>query len=487
MKRMKIILPSLFLVCFLILIFGNHVVLVHAQNYIYWNGCEMEIRNTIISPQISSTNYNGKNYAGIVINGNQGIITFSVPNDSTKITPDGIYVMITNGDYAADGVMIKSFHSICMPSATKMAYAVDIPENFDYLVDKLYILGGVFNEENVVEAVSPPQLVKVDTLAHTIGLTVSPVGVGIVSGASLSVESGSSHVIMATPDPGYRFINWTEEETEISTTAKYTIETVNRNYHLTANFEKIPEVTKITINPGKTSVQKGKSVRFQVVVEGEGEYDEAVTWSVSSTCPETQIDSKGVLTAGEGETKSILDITATSVMDKSKKAVAHVTVTDEPVTYYEISVESSDVKGGHVTGGGSIAAGESTVIRAVANPGYLFDQWMLKDKKVSSTAVYEITDVMENAIYIAVFTADNTGGNSSNRNISVNGNQSGSGVSGGQSGNSVAGNVYDNVPFTGDYSLHMVAALTIIIVLALSILIWANKWGGIKRYEKKAD
>lgn len=83
--------------------------------------------------------------------------------------------------------------------------------------------------------------------SYTCNVTVnnSSWGTATVNGSktSASVEYNSKAEYVATPNTGYRFINWTENGTEVSTSLKYTI-TVDADRTLRANFELKPkEVT----------------------------------------------------------------------------------------------------------------------------------------------------------------------------------------------------------------------------------------------------
>ena len=69
---------------------------------------------------------------------------------------------------------------------------------------------------------------------YTISVSASPSNGGTVSGSG-SVISGSSHTVTATANSNYRFTNWTESGTVVSTNASYTF-TVSGNRSLVANF-----------------------------------------------------------------------------------------------------------------------------------------------------------------------------------------------------------------------------------------------------------
>lgn len=80
---------------------------------------------------------------------------------------------------------------------------------------------------NLIAVFSPQQ--------YAISVTVTPSAGGSVTGAG-TYTHGSSVTLTATPNQGYRFVNWTESGSEVSREAKYTF-TATANRTLTANFE----------------------------------------------------------------------------------------------------------------------------------------------------------------------------------------------------------------------------------------------------------
>lgn len=70
---------------------------------------------------------------------------------------------------------------------------------------------------------------------YTVGLQAEPAEGGTVAGAG-DFDSGADATIEATANTGYRFVNWTENGTEVSSQASYTF-TVSAHRSLNANFE----------------------------------------------------------------------------------------------------------------------------------------------------------------------------------------------------------------------------------------------------------
>lgn len=71
-------------------------------------------------------------------------------------------------------------------------------------------------------------------ITHSIGTSASPLAGGVTSGGG-SVFWGDSVTVVATANPGYRFVDWTEGGVVVSNTPSYTF-TANANRSLVANF-----------------------------------------------------------------------------------------------------------------------------------------------------------------------------------------------------------------------------------------------------------
>ena len=84
-------------------------------------------------------------------------------------------------------------------------------------------------------------------VTHTISLSPSPTAGGTASGNGTFVE-GSSWIVSATPNPGYRFVRWTENGNPISTNASYSF-TLNASRTLVANFTTITYTIAVTAFP----------------------------------------------------------------------------------------------------------------------------------------------------------------------------------------------------------------------------------------------
>ncbi|MBQ7819720.1 MAG: C10 family peptidase [Bacteroidales bacterium] len=131
-------------------------------------------------------------------------------------------------------------------------------------------------------------------------------------GQSLSVTTNEDVTVLATANPGYRFVNWTIDGNQVGTETTYTY-TDDESATITANFEEIPEIftVRVTVNDrtkGKatmsvteSSVEEGTSVTFTATPYTGYEF---VNWtnaggtSVSTSATyTTTIDANTALTA----------------------------------------------------------------------------------------------------------------------------------------------------------------------------------------------
>jgi len=96
------------------------------------------------------------------------------------------------------------------------------------------------------------------TISSTEGGSVTTPGEG-----TLIYNEGDGVKLVATPDPGYRFVNWTGDVGTIANVnAATTTITMNADYTITANFEEIPEYDlTISSTVGGSVTTPGEGIR----------------------------------------------------------------------------------------------------------------------------------------------------------------------------------------------------------------------------------
>lgn len=104
-----------------------------------------------------------------------------------------------------------------------------------------------------------------------------------------------------------------------------------KSSEITVSYVAPPQIKYISVNPKKIEAFKGHNTQFKVTISANSNADKSVTWSIEgASSASTSIDSKGVLTIGDDETSSEVQVIATSNHDPSKKARAVATIKELP-------------------------------------------------------------------------------------------------------------------------------------------------------------
>ncbi|GHV53992.1 hypothetical protein FACS1894181_17890 [Bacteroidia bacterium] len=164
-------------------------------------------------------------------------------------------------------------------------------------------------------------------------------------------DENTSQTVTATANPGYRFVNWAEGETPVSTSESYTF-TLGGNRTLVANFELIPPAQyTLVVNDGT----------------GGGSYTAGTVVNISAnTAP-----SGRTFDQWRGDVSGVTNVNNASTAYTMGSANATVTATYKalPPTAYTLTVNNG-------TGGGSYTAGTVVNISANTAPaGQTFDKW----------------------------------------------------------------------------------------------------------------
>lgn len=89
-----------------------------------------------------------------------------------------------------------------------------------------------------------------------------------------------------------------------------------------------PTITSVTVSPGTATVAKGSNVALQATVTATGFGSSNIIWEIQTqgVAENTYINQDGILHIANNETKASVVVTATSVVDNSKKGSATITV-----------------------------------------------------------------------------------------------------------------------------------------------------------------
>ena len=266
---------------------------------------------------------------------------------------------------------------------------------------------------------------------YTITVTANPAAGGIVTGAGEYVE-GDSCTLVATPNDGYQFDNWTKGGAVVSNTATYAF-AVTESGDYVANFSEIPGGEyhwSVNIN------QYPNTMSAIAIIKIDGVEQMDTNLEVAAFCgdecrgrelptdeyyiPEVMPHYLVFLTTYGNDNDQFTfrlydhnlnqEVVATCVTTAT--FVTNGTLGDpgdpfaiEFITSstHTITVSADPEEGGTVSGGGEYDHGAECTLTAVANTGYTFINWTLNDQVVSTDAEYTF-EVTGDAAYVAHFT-----------------------------------------------------------------------------------
>jgi hypothetical protein len=215
---------------------------------------------------------------------------------------------------------------------------------------------------------------------YMITVSADPIAGGIVYGGG-SYHYGNNCTVLAVPNAGYTFTNWTVNGTVVSTDAIYTF-TVSGNTNLVAHFSLDHYNITVSVDPevGGTATGGG-------------------SFTYGETCTLSATPNTGYAFVNWTKNGSVVSSNASysfTVTDNGDY-VAHFAV-----SRYTITVLAEPAEGGAVYGGGTYDYGHIATLRAIAHEGYEFINWTKDGVVISSNAIHPVM-VRENAEYVANF------------------------------------------------------------------------------------
>ncbi len=210
---------------------------------------------------------------------------------------------------------------------------------------------------------------------YTISTTVNPSNSGVVTGGG-NFDYGQSCTLVATPNEGYTFINWTEDGNVVSTHTHY-IFTVEGNRELVANFSTNAYTITATANPMEGGT-----------VSGAGTYEYGATCTLTATA---NYEYTFVKWTKNGEEVST-DATFTFTVTASEDYVAHF---DGPDAIEEGTIECQ-IFPNPFTSKVNIKAGKALKTVSV----YDIYGRLLKEQKVSDMEIELDMSTFSNGAYL---------------------------------------------------------------------------------------
>lgn len=216
----------------------------------------------------------------------------------------------------------------------------------------------------------------------TITAAAEPLEGGSVTGAGVHIV-GTTCTLVATPNTGYGFSNWTKNGTVVSTNATFSF-TATETADYVAHFAILPDYTiAVSANPSSGGT-----------VTGGG------TFTQGQSCTVTATTHSGYLFTNWTENGTVVSTNAnyTFTVNSDRTLVANFTV----IPSYTITVTADPNIGGTVSGGGTYLEGALCALTASPNTGYIFVNWTKNGAVISSNPSYSFT-VTGDATYVAHF------------------------------------------------------------------------------------
>ncbi len=222
---------------------------------------------------------------------------------------------------------------------------------------------------------------------YEITTTANPESGGTMSGAG-TYEFGETATLTATPNEGYTFVNWTEDNEQVSADSEYSF-TVTRARDLVGNFTNNP--IYLTINAEANPSDGGTIVGSGVFIQGQ-------------VCTLTAIPNEDWVFINWTQDGIPVSTNATYSFIVTENAFLVANFAPAPTTYYTITVTANPTEGGTVAGGGTYAFGQTATLTATANLGYEFVNWMKNGVMVGAYYENEYTFIVTGSgNYEAVF------------------------------------------------------------------------------------
>lgn len=225
-------------------------------------------------------------------------------------------------------------------------------------------------------------------VTYTVNASCNPAEGGSISrSAQGPYASGSTLTLTASANQYYEFVNWTEGNTVVSTSASYSFN-VAANRTLVANFNYVAPT--VTVSATASPAEGGS-------VSGTGAYTMGEQVTLSATPSANYSFTRWTENGTQIATTSTLTFIAGSA-DRN-----FVAVFTRDVQTFTVTGIASPLEGGSVLGAGNIAEGQSITLTARPNPNYTFTRWTVNGTEVSTESQYTFTPT-QNCTVVAVYT-----------------------------------------------------------------------------------
>ena len=210
--------------------------------------------------------------------------------------------------------------------------------------------------------------------------------------------------LVATPSTGYHFVNWTENDVEVSTSATYAF-TVVGGRALVANFELDTHEITVTVSPAEVPAT-ATEITAAGSIEGTG------TYNYYDMCTLTATPSTGYHFVNWTENGTEVATTAIYelMVEGDRALVANFELDTHTITLNvaDVTVDvpaAAPAVPGTVTGDGTYNYYAMCTLVATSATGYHFVNWTESGQEVSTSATYEFM-ITEDRALVANFELD---------------------------------------------------------------------------------
>jgi uncharacterized repeat protein (TIGR02543 family) len=309
-------------------------------------------------------------------------VTFNTNSETT----------LGNKEYQADGLMYGQIPNTGLPTPTRSGrFAFDGWYRNNEFTQKVADTSIVQSVDHILYAkwnvIPLPKYTVTITTAVNGAISVKNGTTAVASRAQ--IDSNTVLTLLATPNTGYTFVEWWDNNTESNRSI-----TLNADTTISATFDAIA-VESVTLKPATALVIGGKETLIPTVIPSNA-LNKSVTWSSSKPSVAT-VSSAGLVTAIAAGTANIIVKTE----DGNKTDTCTVTVSAASVVVVSVSLDK-------VTA--TLTEGQTEQLTATINPSNATNQNVMWSSNAQSIATVSntgmITAVAKGTAIITVKTED---------------------------------------------------------------------------------
>lgn len=225
--------------------------------------------------------------------------------------------------------------------------------------------------------------INVEAGTYTVTTRANPSDGGNVGGGG-TVTRGSDATVLASPNNGYTFVNWTVDGREVSTSPKWQLNNIKQNYDLVANFRRTACYVKVKANhPEGGSVTDSMNVNYGGSVTLYATPKSGFSFEGWYENNKKIADSKSI---NLNNITTNREITANFVQD-----------------VFTIKTQVNPSGCGVTTGDGNYKKGSDVKISAKPVSGYEFVNWTCNNNVISNSPEFTLTKLDRDCVLTANF------------------------------------------------------------------------------------